>query len=158
MKAKLLCGALLLAAAAALHGQSGGVDADQQKALLAEVRKLRVELLEMRIEAQAAKIPALEQGLAQIETRRARLAEEERSAPQQLANLDSRFRGQTLPPEQRAEFEGVKAAFLAAQAEHSNTERSTLQMREAEISASLKLEEQRLQALKALLNELTAAK
>jgi hypothetical protein len=158
---------MLLLAAAFAYGQSGGpaaactpggIDADLQKGLSAEIRKLRIELLEVRIEAQAAKLPALEQALTRIEEQRNRLAEDERNTPQRLAAMDARFANQTLPPEQRVELDGVKATFLAAQAERSNTERSALQAREAETSASLKLEQQRLQALQSKLAELTAAR
>ena len=165
MKSRLLCGSLLLLVAGSLRAQPGNsaaprpqeaTDTNYQAALMAEVHKLRMELLEFRFETQAAKIPALEHGLSQIEAQRARLAEEERAAPQQIANLEARFQGQTLLPEQRAEIESAKAAFAAQQAERSSTERSALQSRETELSAALSLEQQRLQALKSRLNELRA--
>lgn len=168
MKSQLVYGSLFLLANAAAWGQGlsgstaapcapNSVDEAQQKGLLQEVRKLRIELLEVRMEAQNVKVLNLEQGLTQIEVQRSRLLEEERAAPQQLANLDPRYQGQTLLPEQRAELEILKATFMATQTEHLNTERSALQAREAETSAALQLEQQRLQALKAKLNELTAA-
>lgn len=129
MKSHLLFVSLLAATGAA--GQDG-VDANHQKALLAEVRKLRIELLEFRIEAQATKIPVLELGLNRIEAQRLKLAEEERTVPQQIASINAQLTGQSLTPDQRAELDALRSTFAAVQAERVSTERSSLEAREAE--------------------------
>ena len=164
MRSQLLYGCLLLLATGAARGQSGntaapcgqeGLEPNQHKALVAEVRKLRIELLEFRIEAQAAKIPILEHQLGLIEAQRLKLAEEEQTGSQQLANIDAQLSDQTLAPAQRAEIEGVKATFATAQAEHLMMARQSLQVQGAETSTAVNFEQRRLQALKAKLNELT---
>src|SRR6266481_981305 len=49
--------------------------------LLSELRKARLELMEYRVEAQAAKLPSFELALRQIQMRRSQLLEEEPNKP-----------------------------------------------------------------------------
>ena len=167
MNSHVIYGSLLLLAAGVAHGQPGiaaapqcaqnTLDANCQKGLRTEIQNLRIELLELRIEAQSGKVLSLEHSRSEIAAERLKLAEEERASPIQVTNFSSQFAGQDLTPEQRADLDRVSGAFATAQIERSQRERSSLQAREAETAAALHREQQRLDVLKTKLKEMNTA-
>lgn len=157
---------LLLVATGLVWGQSDnnvpprdpGSNANYQNGSQTEIRKLRIEFLEFRIEIQAAKVSVLERGMEQIQTERLKFSEEERNRPQPFAAIESNIQSQAMTSEQQAEFDAIRGKLAAEQASRVEKERASFQARENELSAGLRLEGQRLDALKAKLNDLTAAR
>ena len=152
MKFHLMSICLLLVAVGMAHAQA---DKNGQNSSPTEIRKLRIEFLEFRIDVETAKISLLEHSLQQIQTERLTLTDQERNGPQQFSAFEAQFQGQALAPEQQAEFDKIKAQVVAAQAGHLDQERAALQKREDELSAELRIEKQRCDALKTKLGELT---
>jgi hypothetical protein len=127
-----------------------------QDVLLAEVRRLRADLLELRIEASTAKVSALEISMSDIQATRSRLAQEEQTLAQQLG-LELGAAPPNLTPEERSQIEALRAAAIAGESEKLRTEQRVLERREREVGDSLRAEQQRLQALQSQVNGLTAA-
>jgi hypothetical protein len=129
-----------------------------QDVLLAEVRRLRVDLLELRIEASATKVSALEISVSDIQATRSRLAQEEQTLAQQLGTFQLGAAPPNLTPEERSQVEALRAAAIAEESEKLRTEGRVLERREREVGDSLRAEQQRLQALQSQVNGLTAAR
>jgi hypothetical protein len=126
-----------------------------QRMLLAELRKLRMELLEYRIETQTNRVSALQLSLSQTQARRQRLADEERVAVQQPNIPEPQFPGPMLTPAERTQLESLRSAAIAEQAGRIRSEQSDLAARESADADALRAEQQRLQSLQASLTELT---
>jgi hypothetical protein len=129
---------------------------DFQRMLLAELRRLRVDLLEYRIELQTARTAALQLTLEQVRARQSRLSDEERAAVQQLNTQEPQFSAQTLTPGERSQLESMRAALSAEQEEGTRAERSDLAIRESAADTDLRAAQQRLHDLQGALRELTA--
>ena len=164
--------ALLLCTSAGVHAQnplstaanqdaarSGCAVTDEnsefQRVLAGELRRLRAELLEYRIEIQAAKVAALQRSIGQIQAQRQRLLDEERSTTQQFTAPEPPFSGAPLNPAERAQLESLRSLAIAEQATKVRTEQADLATRESTTNVTLRAERQRLEGLQAALGDLT---
>jgi chromosome segregation ATPase len=127
-----------------------------QDVLLEELRRLRVELLEYRIESETARVAALETSLGDIQAQRSRLAQQEQALAQQLGSPQTPAAFPNVTAEGRSQFESLRAAAIADESEKLRAEQRLLERREREVGDSLRTEQQRLQALQSQVNGLTA--
>ena len=155
---RLNCGMLLFVLAVAALGEQAPSGCAAQSEALAELRKLRVEILEYRIESRVEALAGLEQDLQRIRGERQRLQEDERARIEQLAEVEGFLstQGHTLTPEQRTHFEAMKAGIVGEQPEKLRTEQAAIMKREAEAADRLRAVQQQVQSLEAKRNELTA--
>lgn len=120
------------------------------KQVSAEVKQLRLEMLEQAIEFQNWKIQRLEAELQPIQLERQRLGEEEQSISQHLAELEK------LAGNASEEVEAVKAAYTEKRAKEVLSKRQLVMQREAELTEQLAKEQQRLQELSVKAKKLQA--
>lgn len=121
-----------------------------------EVRQLRVELFEHRLESEAQKITVLEKDLAAVRSERAALQAEESVHRQQIANLDSQLAEAVVEPQARAEIEASKAELAGGGAEKLRAAQDVLIAREAEINERIRLAKAHLQNLSTRMKQLVA--
>jgi hypothetical protein len=144
------------------HAQTiaGGCPSGQPPAneVVAELRKLRIEILEYRIESRAEDLARLERALQQVRSARLRLEEEEHARAQQIAEAETFLvtQGQTLTPEQKTHFEAMKAGMIGTQPEKMRAEQAAVMKQKAEADDRLRMAHQQLQWLKAMRNELVS--
>jgi hypothetical protein len=111
------------------------------KQVSAELKQLRLEMLEQAIEFQNWKIQRLEAELQPIQIERQRLGEEEQFISQHLAELEK------LAGNASEEVEAVKAVYTEKRSKEVLSKRQLVMQREAELTEQLAKEQQRLQEL-----------
>lgn len=162
VRATLLSAAVLLVSAPMGRAQTGagGCPSGQTAAneVVIELRKLRIEILEYRIESRTEDFARLEQALQKVRSDRLRLEEEERARAQQIAEAETYLarEGQTLTPEQRTHFEAMKAGLMGTHPDKVRAENAAVMKREAEADDRLRVAYQQLQQLRAMRNELVS--
>ena len=124
---------------------------------LAEIRLLRLELLESRIDVQSQKVLPLEQALAQIKSERIRLRDQEQANATQLAQVDARLAASNLAAEERAQLDAIRTAIAGQQLDEIRAAQTAIDKLEAETSGRLRTEQQRLEALQLRRNSMAAA-
>lgn len=122
-----------------------------------EVRQLRVELFEHRLENEAEKITVLERDLAAARSERVALQAEESVHRQQVANLDAQLAEASVEPEARAQMEASKAELAGSATEKLRIAQNTLAAREAEIAERIRLAKAHLQTLATRMKQLASA-
>ena len=106
--------------------------------LLQEIRNLRTDILEARVERKADTVILLEQILSGIRADLARLQDEERAAAEQIAQLEAHLTTSKATPEERLHIEEARAVITGGQVENARTRRAVeLRAREAEIAGRL---------------------
>jgi small-conductance mechanosensitive channel len=166
-RSHVLFAGLLLAAGHAVHGQQtiaaptyaqgAAAETNSQQNLISEIRKLRIQLLELCIEKQAEAVAALERDRTTIAAERQNLANSEHMVQEQSTSLDTSLKAQPLTPEQQADVDRMKETFTAGLTEELNKKRASLQTREAENSAALQVGQQHLDALRTKLKNVAVA-
>ena len=124
---------------------------------LAEIRQLRLELLESRIDVQSQRVSPLDQALAQIKSERIRLRDQEQANATQLAQVDARLAAPNLAAEERAQLDAIRAAIAGPQLDEIRAAQTTIEKLEVETAGRLRTEQQRLEALQLRRNAMTAA-
>jgi colicin import membrane protein len=136
MKILTLC----LAALASTHAAAQDLPAN--RTLLEEIRGLRIELLEERIERRDERIAGLERQLAEAQAERQRIAEAQRAQNEEIAEFDQRLASPGLPAEDRAEVERLRSQWTSAAASRVAEQAVSASRRESELRAQLAREQQ----------------
>jgi predicted nuclease with TOPRIM domain len=109
----------------------------------AELRELRREMLQDRLERQQSRVGDLERELEQVRLERQQGEELQRSQAQEMQSLEQRLRDPAVPAEERAQLE----AFRAEISTRGPAVHSTALQKEAQITDRLRHEQVRLQSL-----------
>jgi len=117
-----------------------------------ELRELRRELLDDRIEKQTARVRALERELEQARMEHQDGEAVERTQEQEMLQVDQRLADAGLPADERADLEAVRAT--AATSDQSYRDLMTRKM--TEIGETLRRERLRLESLRASAQALAA--
>lgn len=117
--------------------------------LAGEVRMIRVELTQLRLEAQEARIANLERELRDLAQKQTELQIQEKSNQHQLAEV-TELNAQVLDPDQRAQVEALKDELTGTGADRLRTERSQVAKAEAELNERLRQEKAKQAHLQAL--------
>jgi aspartate aminotransferase-like enzyme len=120
--------------------------------IAAELRELKREFLEDRIERQEARVSALERELQRAHFDLQSGDDSQRTESQDAMQLDQQLSDPALSPEQRAELEAVRTEVAAT----AQRERSAQRQRESETAESLHHERARLESLRGALRALSA--
>jgi chromosome segregation ATPase len=126
----------------------GAQSADQPalKEMINQLRKLRLELLEQRVENQEGNILQLERELQQVGADQQRLEQQEREQAEALAQLEQRLSEAQLTPEDRHELEATTRAAVIARGDRGAA-RSSLDQRRAQVQQQLEQARQQRQKL-----------
>jgi chromosome segregation ATPase len=125
----------------------GAQSADQPalREVISELRKLRLELLEQRVESQEANILQLERELQQVRADQQRLEQQEREQADALAQLEQRLSETSLTAEDRHELEANRAGVISRG--DGGAAKSSLDQRRAHVEQRLEQARQQLQKL-----------
>ena len=137
------CGSGLLAQEAAR--QEAPNTAVLLQFLAAEIRELRRELLEDRIERQQARVQALDRELSQARLDRQQEEEFQRSQNQEMIQVQQRLGDSSLPADERSHLEALRTDLVARQ-----TDRTASTQKEARITDQMQYEQGRLEWLRRL--------
>jgi hypothetical protein len=125
-------------------------DASQTMAWLqfiaTELRELRREFVEDRLERQEMRVRALDRDLRQVRVEHQDGEEVERARSLELVEVDQQLANPALSAEDRAQLENLRNSVT--------TERTAVAQKEAQINDQLRREQARLESLRALAREL----
>lgn len=110
-----------------------------------ELRELRRELLDDRIEKQVARVRALERELQQARMEHQDGDAVQRAQDQEMIQVDQRLADAGLPAEERAELEAARATATSSDQSY----RDSMTHKITEISEALRREQLRLESLRA---------
>ena len=131
------------------HAQDPNQGAENQAALLqqtsAELRRLRLEVIEQAIEFQNWKIMRLERELQPIQDELRRLSEREQAITQLVADLNNHRTNTSPAQEELEEIEAAKAAYTEKGLKKLSIKRQLAAQRETELTEQLEHERRRLQ-------------
>ena len=116
-------------------------------ALTAEVRTLRLELLEQRLAQQDQNISWLQDRRQKLQTDRRALDEREQSTLRELNELNQRLSQPGLDPAERTQLEALRTTAVTSGIADIAAERSFIAQEEAKIDEQLQREERRRRAL-----------
>jgi hypothetical protein len=132
-----------------VHAQAPNQSAGTQAAMLqqtsAELRRLRLEVIEQAIEFQNWKIMRLERELRPIHDELRRLSEREQAITQLVADLNNHRTNTSSDQEALEEIEAAKAAYTEKGLKKLSIKRQLATQRETELTEQLELERRRLQ-------------
>jgi DNA repair exonuclease SbcCD ATPase subunit len=114
--------------------------------LAAEVRKLRSELLEQRLESQELRITLLKNELEQARATQQQLEEQERTISQEVAEVEKQLGQASLMVADREQLEATKAELVGG-LERLRVEQQKLAERKTQLLELLERAEQRRQEL-----------
>lgn len=125
----------------------GAQSADQPalREVISQLRKLRLELLEQRVESQEGNILQLERELLQVRADQQRLEQQDREQADALAQLEQRLSDGSLTAEDRHELEVNRAGVISKG--DGGAARSSLDQRRAHVEQRLEQARQQLQKL-----------
>lgn len=155
-----LAKATILGVCAALHFAASPVLAQpasacgeqvQLQTLLAEVRSLRIELLQEKIERAQFRIAEIEHNIRIAETERSQASSQQRTQAQELNEIQERLTQPSLATEERTELEAYRQQMMTSAASRLAEQASSLAKREAALRDQLGQEQrQRNQLLENL--------
>jgi len=132
-----------------VHAQAPNQSAGTQAAMLqqtsAELRRLRLEVIEQAIEFQNWKIMRLERELQPIQDELRRLSEREQAIAQLVADLNNHRTNTSPAQEALEEIEAAKAAYTEKGLKKLSIKRQLAAQRETELTEQLEQERRRLQ-------------
>lgn len=117
------------------------------QSITADVRKLRLEMLEDRRELLAARIKDIEDELQVIQSRQRELLGEQQSRTQQVSEIESQLAQAPLSKQEREELEATEKDLLAGSPGMPAAVLAQLAQREALARERLAQQEQRLQSV-----------
>jgi hypothetical protein len=126
---------------------TGGFLPSWVQSVLAEIRSLRIEMLQYRLELMAAKVPILERELEQARIEQQVLDEEQRSEAQEISSIDSHLNDVAVEPAEREDLETRRNALVARAPVRFRTGSTLLVQREAQAREELARHQQRMQVL-----------
>jgi hypothetical protein len=156
MKPKMLT--LLLCSAALLAGTPAtGQTANAQEAgaadsnawlrhIAGELARLRVELIEHRIECRRDSLPRLENELRQVRQEQARMDAEEQNQRRELTQLEEVI-GKSGDAMERSQMENARKELESGPIEAVRTARASAARRESELAEKLRVEQAQLEQL-----------
>jgi hypothetical protein len=113
-----------------------------------EIRQLRSDLREIRIERKLDTVTALEHMLIRVRADISRIRDEQQAIAEQVAQLDTQLTGQ-LTPEERVQLETLRAALTDGPMEHSRSIQSAeLKHHETELDGRLRQVQQDIRQLR----------
>ena len=118
-----------------------------KKQFAAELRELKIELLQQGIEFQEWKIKHLERDLQQLQTEQLRLGEQERTFNQQDAELEQNISNAPPVTEGVGELQVMKDDLTGKRMKDLQAKQQPLFQQEAELREQLKQEQVRLDEL-----------
>ena len=127
--------------------QSAESQAAQLQQISAELRRLKLEVIQQAIEFQNWKIMRLERELQPIQNERQRLGEQEQAITQLGAELNNHAGNATPVQDAVGEIEAIRAAFIEKGLKELSLKQQLAAQRETELSEQLEQERQRLQEL-----------
>ena len=122
-----------------------------------EVRKLRRELHELRLEIQESRTPELERELLVVQAERQRLEQEVSVHSQEISGLDRQLVQPTLPAEEQQPLLARRAELSAEVSERLRIRQDSLNQREAAARERIGQQQRRVQATLARSAELLPA-
>jgi hypothetical protein len=147
---------ILISAALCLGSGSGLLAADAGKEaqnplvwlqfIATELRDLRRELLEDRLERQQTRVRALEAELNQARIERNDGVDVQRAQAEELLNLDKQIADPALAAEQRAELQALRTELTARE----GADRADAGLKEKQLAERLQREQTRLESLRAM--------
>ena len=149
---RILFGVAFLMGFADAQTATSGETATQQ--VLAELRSLRVELLEDLAERQAERIELLAAELERVRTHRIRIERALQSQQDDTRNWNQEVQTSEYTPEQRAQLETAKAAVDMESSKSLSRERHTATDRESVLNTRLNRERERHRSLTEVLRAL----
>lgn len=117
--------------------------------LATEVRELRRELLDDRIERQETRIRSLERELQQARLEREQAEAQRRTMGQQMLDIERQLTDPAMPPEQREELAVIRAAAMSR-----GPADTVVQRDESRLTETLRREQIRLEWLRGLARSL----
>lgn len=149
MRTALANGALaaLLMRGSAMNAQNATTSTPQPE-LLNVVLEMRADLLQFMMQASQNNIRLLKTELDALQQKERRVREADESRNQQLAQLDQQLSATDLESESRPQVEAVKQQLLGEGADSLRSEESTVQKRQADLTARLESELRQFQVLR----------
>jgi hypothetical protein len=117
------------------------------QAILSELRKIRIELVQYQWEIQQIKMPELERKLQDIQSERTQTEEEQREQGAEISSITAQLAEPSLGKEERQELEARKANLVASAPMRFQTRQMSLSQREAEARERLARENERARQL-----------
>ena len=127
--------------------QSAGTSAASCDRLIEELRSLRVELLESRLERRAESFRAIERSLDTTRSLRTRLDAETQSQQEELKRLREDLQRSEFNAVERAEIESSKANAIAETSERMRREKLAAEQRESLAREELDREKEQIRRL-----------
>lgn len=118
-----------------------------------ELRALRTEILQLRLDTQEVRISRLELEIQKVRQRQAELQAEEEQHRQQIAEANQ-LATQPLDPEQRNQVEVIRTELAAGGADRFRNERAEAARTEADLTQRLDHEKTQYSQIQALLTQL----
>jgi hypothetical protein len=109
---------------------------------------MRLELIEVTLEAQKQTVLALEQQLHDIDLEQSRRLAEDRSYQTQIAEIDQGIADHKGDQEERGRLEAVRSALVETSFKDARPVLASLAQRQSELSRQLPVEKDKLQALR----------
>ena len=146
----LLAALLILTAAPRLAAEDSKPEPSETMVWLrfvaAELRTLRREMLDDRVERQETRVRALEKELDQLRLARQDSEEAQSARTRDLIQVDQRLGDSAVPAEERSQLEDLRTSVAA----HAQNEATASTKKEAQINGQLLRERERLESLRNL--------
>jgi hypothetical protein len=160
MKTTIAFFVVLLILPAVCVGQSPAAEAPQWQLILNELRNLRIELLQDRIERAGARLAQLQFELQKTETERATISQMELSQAEELALLRDRLTDPALSAASRGEIEKQHSLLMSSESARLAEQKAAAVRRETEVRGQLAAQQQLglqlVEKLRALMNSASA--
>lgn len=121
--------------------------APEYQKLVAELRQVKADVLQLLLDSQTDKVKALQGELGQIQQQQLKLQQAEQIRRQQLVSIEEQLADPELEKDARPQVESVREQLIGNDAESLRSELSAAQERETDLMRRLRIEFQRLQMM-----------